>query len=216
MKYCVLKKVYLKPKPLAERNTTQSSPSQSSDNSLNTTQHSAMELEAAAALLMLRYQYDIQSAAKLAAAAANATNEAAAAANATIEATSTATTTTTIETAIPAESSRSPTPPPPCVVDNCTPKEQQVRVTASSQPLKKRTIPSHLLRRSLTPAKQQQVPSNKNISQNAIVKAKIKAKTPLPAFERNNESSNNTTCNKALLKSCRNMIREFLDNQEKI
>ncbi|EDW75808.2 uncharacterized protein Dwil_GK14999 [Drosophila willistoni] len=189
MKYCVLKKVYLKPKPLAERNTTQSSPSQSSDNSLNTTQHSAMELEAAAALLMLRYQYDIQSAAKLAAAA---------------------------ETAIPAESSRSPTPPPPCVVDNCTPKEQQVRVTASSQPLKKRTIPSHLLRRSLTPAKQQQVPSNKNISQNAIVKAKIKAKTPLPAFERNNESSNNTTCNKALLKSCRNMIREFLDNQEKI
>ncbi|XP_068150394.1 uncharacterized protein [Drosophila tropicalis] len=200
MKYCVLKKVYLRPKPLAERNTT-SSPSHSADSSLNTTQHSAMELEAAAALLMLRYQYDIQSAAKIAAEATAASKVIGP--------------TTTIETAIPAESSRSPTPPPPCMVDNCTPKEQQVRVTASSQPLKKRTIPSHLLRRSLTPAKQQPVPSNNNISQNAIVKAKIKAKTPLPTFERNKESSNNT-CNKALLKSCRNMIREFLDNQEKI
>ncbi|XP_017047540.1 uncharacterized protein LOC108092463 [Drosophila ficusphila] len=95
---------------------------------------------------------------------------------------------------------RSPTPPP-AVADNTTPKDQTVRPPVASQPLKKRSIPSHLLRRSMTPAK-----SESSVISKSIVKAKTR--TPIP----NNERS----CNKSLLKSCRNMIREFLDNQELI
>ncbi|XP_016971429.1 uncharacterized protein LOC108039036 [Drosophila rhopaloa] len=93
----------------------------------------------------------------------------------------------------------SPTPPP-AVVDNTTPKDQTVRPPVASQPLKKRSIPSHILRRSLTPAKSESSVSNKSIT-------KAKTRT-IPNNER--------TCNKSLLKSCRNMIREFLDNQELI
>ncbi|XP_044251126.1 uncharacterized protein [Drosophila takahashii] len=92
----------------------------------------------------------------------------------------------------------SPTPPP-AVADNTTPKDQTVRPPVASQPLKKRSIPSHLLRRSVTPAK-----SDSSVSNKSIVKAK--ARTPMPSSER--------SCNRSLLKSCRNMIREFLDNQE--
>lgn len=100
------------------------------------------------------------------------------------------------------ESTRSPTPPP-VVADNTTPKDQTVRPpVAAPQPLKKRSIPPHLLRRSLTPAKAATLGANNN----SIVKAK--ARTPVPGSERG--------CNKSLLKSCRNMIREFLDNQELI
>jgi len=139
--------------------------------------HGALELEAAAALLMLRYQYDVT---KLAAAACT----------------------------VPQMTPPSPSPPPPpaatempivtavAETDKCTPKEQ-VRSGAmadSSQPLKKRSIPPHLLRRSLTPARSPAVGTG------GITKAKLK----VPA----------APCNKALLKSCRNMIREFLDNQE--
>ncbi|XP_017075502.2 uncharacterized protein LOC108110791 [Drosophila eugracilis] len=94
----------------------------------------------------------------------------------------------------------SPTPPP-AVADNTTPKDQTVRPPVTSQPLKKRSIPSHLLRRSLTPAKSENSVINKSI-------VKAKTRTPVPSNER--------SCNKALLKSCRNMIREFLDNQELI
>ncbi|KAM8715286.1 hypothetical protein ACLKA7_002353 [Drosophila subpalustris] len=146
--------------------------------------HGALELEAAAALLMLRYQYDFTKA--------------------------------IAACTVPQMTPPSPSPPPPpaaaieapvipeipaapapAETDKCTPKEQ-VRsgpMAASSQPLKKRTIPPHLLRRSLTPARS---PGGSGTS--AITKAKLKA----PA----------APCNKALLKSCRNMIREFLDNQE--
>jgi len=92
----------------------------------------------------------------------------------------------------------SPTPPP-AVADNTTPKDQTVRPPVASQPLKKRSIPSHILRRSLTPAKSETSVSNKSI-------VKAKTRTPIPSKERN--------CNRTLLKSCRNMIREFLDNQE--
>ncbi|XP_016967517.1 uncharacterized protein LOC108036081 isoform X2 [Drosophila biarmipes] len=94
----------------------------------------------------------------------------------------------------------SPTPPP-AVVDNTTPKEQTVRPPVASQPLKKRSIPSHLLRRSVTPAKSESSVINKSI-------VKAKTRTPIPGNER--------SCNRSLLKSCRNMIREFLDNQELI
>ncbi|KAI8042252.1 uncharacterized protein LOC128262623 [Drosophila gunungcola] len=94
----------------------------------------------------------------------------------------------------------SPTPPP-AVADNTTPKDQTVRPPVASQPLKKRSIPSHILRRSLTPAKSESSVSNKSIT-------KAKTRTSVPNNER--------TCNKSLLKSCRNMIREFLDNQELI
>ncbi|XP_032591762.1 uncharacterized protein LOC6562623 [Drosophila grimshawi] len=146
--------------------------------------YGALELEAAAALLMLRYQYDIKVAQ------------------------------TTTTTTMP------PSPPPPPTsssallqptggvaapakvvvvkVDKCTPKEQVCSgnaVNPIAQPLKKRSIPQHLLRRSLTPAKSTPV-ANKS-----IIKAKLKVVPAAP-------------CNKALLKSCRNMIREFLDNQE--
>ncbi|XP_034474687.1 uncharacterized protein LOC117781912 [Drosophila innubila] len=138
--------------------------------------HGALELEAAAALLMLRYQYDVT---KLASACT-----------------------------VPQMTPPSPSPPPPpaatempiattvAETDKCTPKEQvrSVAMADSSQPLKKRSIPPHLLRRSLTPARSPAVGSG------AITKAKLK----VPA----------APCNKALLKSCRNMIREFLDNQE--
>ncbi|EDV31333.2 uncharacterized protein Dana_GF14604 [Drosophila ananassae] len=95
---------------------------------------------------------------------------------------------------------RSPTPPP-AVADNTTPKDQAIRPPVATQPLKKRSIPSHLLRRSLTPAK-----SLNSVASTSIVKAKTR--TPVPGAERSN--------NKALLKSCRNMIREFLDNADLI
>lgn len=95
---------------------------------------------------------------------------------------------------------RSPTPPP-VVADNTTPKDQAIRPPVATQPLKKRSIPSHLLRRSLTPAK-----SLTSVANTSIVKAKTR--TPVPGAERSN--------NKALLKSCRNMIREFLDNADLI
>ncbi|KAH8317761.1 hypothetical protein KR074_009402 [Drosophila pseudoananassae] len=97
---------------------------------------------------------------------------------------------------------RSPTPPP-VVADNTTPKDQAIRPPVATQPLKKRSIPSHLLRRSLTPAKSLPVTAVTNTS---IVKAKTR--TPVPGAERSN--------NRALLKSCRNMIREFLDNADLI
>ncbi|EDW63992.1 uncharacterized protein [Drosophila virilis] len=93
-----------------------------------------------------------------------------------------------------------PPPPPAAETEKSTPKEQvRAVVDASSQPLKKRRIPPHLLRRSLTPAKA--TPSTQHGGN--VTKAKLKA---VPA----------AACNKALLKSCRNMIREFLDNQELI
>ncbi|KAH8289893.1 hypothetical protein KR018_000190 [Drosophila ironensis] len=93
---------------------------------------------------------------------------------------------------------RSPTPPP-VVADNTTPKDQAIRPQVATQPLKKRSIPPHLLRRSLTPAK-----SPNPVINTSIVKAKTR--TPFPANERG--------CNKSLLKTCRSMIREFLDNPE--
>ncbi|EDW03867.1 GH10277 [Drosophila grimshawi] len=178
--------------------------------------YGALELEAAAALLMLRYQYDIKVAQ------------------------------TTTTTTMP------PSPPPPPTsssallqptggvaapakvvvvkVDKCTPKEQVCSgnaVNPIAQPLKKRSIPQHLLRRSLTPAKSTPVANKSNSgssrsgssksgssrsgsnrsgsirsgSGRGIIKAKLKVVPAAP-------------CNKALLKSCRNMIREFLDNQE--
>ncbi|KAH8281688.1 hypothetical protein KR054_002317 [Drosophila jambulina] len=140
---------------------------------IDTTAHSALELEAASALLLLRYQYDRQIC------------------NSIISYTHSTT--------------RSPTPPP-VIADNTTPKDQTVRPpVAATQPLKKRSIPPHLLRRSLTPAKSS--PSSVT-SNNSLVKAK--ARTPAPG------SNQNRGCNKSLLKSCRNMIREFLDNQELI
>ncbi|XP_070855697.1 uncharacterized protein [Drosophila suzukii] len=95
----------------------------------------------------------------------------------------------------------SPPTPPPAVADNTTPKDQTVRPPVASQPLKKRSIPSHLLRRSVTPARSESSVINKSI-------VKAKTRTPIPASER--------SCNRSLLKSCRNMIREFLDNQELI
>ncbi|SPP79295.1 uncharacterized protein LOC117582528 [Drosophila guanche] len=97
---------------------------------------------------------------------------------------------------------RSPTPPH-LLADKRTPKDQTVRTPDSVQPLKKRSIPTHLLRRSLTPAK-----SNASGGSSSIVKAKSRL-TPVPRRIDND-------CNKVLLKSCRNMIREFLDNQELI
>ncbi|XP_030555524.1 uncharacterized protein LOC115758872 [Drosophila novamexicana] len=132
-----------------------------------TNTYGALELEAAVALLMLRYQYDIS--------AVGGTS------------------------CIVAQTTPPPPPPPPAAeTEKSTPKEQvRAVVNASSQPLKKRRIPPHLLRRSLTPAKA--TPSNVG----NVTKAKLKA---VPA----------AACNKALLKSCRNMIREFLDNQELI
>ncbi|XP_064540877.1 uncharacterized protein LOC135430232 [Drosophila montana] len=133
-----------------------------------TNTYGALELEAAAALLMLRYQYDIS--------AVGGTG------------------CTVAQTTPPP-----PPPPPAAETEKSTPKEQvRAVVNASSQPLKKRRIPPHLLRRSLTPAKA--TPSNVG----NVTKAKLKA---VPAA---------AACNKALLKSCRNMIREFLDNQELI
>ncbi|XP_030383837.1 uncharacterized protein LOC115631265 [Scaptodrosophila lebanonensis] len=144
-------------------------------------EHSAMELEAAAALLMLRYQYELVGIQGLCSGSS-----------------------------LP----RPPTPPPPqtmlqqlasVAADKCTPKDQVVRgtVSASAQPLKKRSVPPHLLRRSLTPAKSQ---NSHNISSGSGGIQKTKMKTATPNRQRN--------CTKALLKSCRNMIREFLDNQE--
>ncbi|XP_033236996.1 uncharacterized protein [Drosophila pseudoobscura] len=98
---------------------------------------------------------------------------------------------------------RSPTPPQH-IADKLTPKDQAVRTPDSAQPIKKRSIPNHLLRRSLTPAK-----STTNAGgSSSIVKAKSRL-TPVPRRSEND-------CNKVLLKSCRNMIREFLDNQELI
>ncbi|XP_022227615.2 uncharacterized protein LOC111077578 [Drosophila obscura] len=98
---------------------------------------------------------------------------------------------------------RSPTPPHR-LADKRTPKDQAVRTPDSAQPLKKRSIPTHLLRRSLTPAKS----ATKGGGSSSIVKAKSRL-TPVPR-------RNDNDCNKVLLKSCRNMIREFLDNQELI
>ncbi|KAH8412268.1 hypothetical protein KR009_000946 [Drosophila setifemur] len=92
---------------------------------------------------------------------------------------------------------------PAVVVDNTTPKDQPVRPTVSTQPLKKRSIPAYLMRRSLTPAK-----AENSVANTSMVKAKNKKAVQVTGGER--------TCKKTLLKSCRNMICEFLDNQELI
>ncbi|KAH8248633.1 hypothetical protein KR032_001608 [Drosophila birchii] len=166
MKYRMFNKRKLAASPSPVKGTIKEN-----DVTIDTTAHSALELEAASALLLLRYQYDRQIC------------------NSIIQYTAT---------------TRSPTPPP-VIADNTTPKDQTVRPpVAATQPLKKRSIPPHLLRRSLTPAKSV-TPVTSN---NSIVKAK--ARTPVPG------SNQTRGCNKSLLKSCRNMIREFLDNQELI
>ncbi|KAH8271797.1 hypothetical protein KR044_005719, partial [Drosophila immigrans] len=127
--------------------------------------HGALELEAAAALLMLRYQYDIK-----------------------IQ-------TVGCPVAQPVAKPPSPSPPPPPAPDYTTPKDQirpAVKV-ASSQPLKKRAIPPHLLNMSVSPSRS-----------TAMETTTITPTDKLHANE----------CNASLLKSCRNMIREFLESQQ--
>ncbi|ALC39419.1 CG15382 [Drosophila busckii] len=164
--------------------------------------HGALELEAATALLMLRYQYDLKAYAAVANCAATQTPSPPPPAPAAA-AIATAAAVVVVNKLEPA------------AADNCTPKEQVRTMPTSTQPLKKRSIPPHLLQRSLTPtAKAGLNQSNRNssssggggisvgVSGGGITKPKLK---PLAS-----------QCNKALLKSCRNMIREFLDNQELI
>lgn len=157
--------------------------------------HGVLELEAAAALLMLRYQYDRNA---YAAACAG----------------------------MPRTPPPSPPPPEPEEVPTSTASADDVASTSAAaaamdrndaekntpkdqvrtgsgatipQPLKKRTIPPHLLQRTLTPSPlpSPAIITPPVINNGGVVKPKIK-----------------NQCNKALLKSCRNMIREFLENRE--
>ncbi|KAH8409422.1 hypothetical protein KR222_003788 [Zaprionus bogoriensis] len=145
--------------------------------------HGLPELEAAAALIMLRYQYDRKA-----------------------------------STASCAESSVTPPPPPPpsagepaiAVASTSAAAAAQKRaanepaVRAVPQPIKKRTIPPHLLHGATTPAPAPvDTPATTaaaRVANGAISKVSVK-----PAV---------AACNKTLLKSCRNMIRNFLNNQE--
>lgn len=155
--------------------------------------HGVLELEAAAALLMLRYQYDRNA---YAAACAG----------------------------MPRTPPPSPPPPEPEEVPTSTASADDVASTSAAaadrndaekntpkdqvrtgsgatipQPLKKRTIPPHLLQRTLTPSPlpSPAIITPPVINNGGVIKPKIK-----------------NQCNKALLKSCRNMIREFLENRE--
>ncbi|XP_002001663.2 uncharacterized protein LOC6575654 [Drosophila mojavensis] len=153
--------------------------------------YGALELEAAAALLMLRYQYEIK--------AANVKQ-----------------TTPPLSTATVIGGGAASFEP---IAEESTPKEpMRSSMTAASQPLKKRSIPPHLLRRSLTPAKATPPPTptptpscSSSSSNNSV--AAIGGSTIVKAKQK---ATSTAACNKALLKSCRNMIREFLDNQELI